>query len=312
MDEEAARCATDVLGKLSACALPDSDSVLRLIRHARAALEPLPSLVRIQVPVGASLHVVGDLHGQYAELETVLKRCHEPEDETNYFVFNGDFVDRGARSVEVLLALLARFLLHPRSVHLNRGNHETASLNRRYGFEAEVRAKYPPGDARRLLREFQAMFRELPVAALVNGSVLVVHGGLSAAPGVRLSDIEAIDRRCEPSGDGLMMELLWSDPMDEDGLQHSDRGAGVLFGPDVSRKFCEDNNLIACIRSHQVVPDGYRWQRHHRCLTVFSAANYCGTQGNLGAVCHLRPRGERLEMDDFSFTQFQGARRSRL
>ncbi|KAI0228765.1 Palmitoyl-protein thioesterase 1 [Massospora cicadina] len=34
-------------------------------------------------------------------------------------------------------------LLYPKSVYLNRGNHETDNMNKVYGFEGEVKAKYP-------------------------------------------------------------------------------------------------------------------------------------------------------------------------
>eukprot|EP00441_Pelagodinium_beii_P025003 CAMPEP_0197675116 /NCGR_PEP_ID=MMETSP1338-20131121/84299_1 /TAXON_ID=43686 ORGANISM="Pelagodinium beii, Strain RCC1491" /NCGR_SAMPLE_ID=MMETSP1338 /ASSEMBLY_ACC=CAM_ASM_000754 /LENGTH=56 /DNA_ID=CAMNT_0043255615 /DNA_START=51 /DNA_END=217 /DNA_ORIENTATION=+ len=54
------------------------------------------------------------------------------------FLFNGDFVDRGDRSVEVALALLAMSVIFPGCVHLNRGNHEFHSMSKHYGFEDEV------------------------------------------------------------------------------------------------------------------------------------------------------------------------------
>lgn len=51
----------------------------------------------------------------------------------------GDFVDRGSFSVEVILSLLAWKVLHPGAMHLSRGNHESHSMNKIYGFDGEVR-----------------------------------------------------------------------------------------------------------------------------------------------------------------------------
>ena len=49
--------------------------------------------------------VVGDVHGQYFDLVTLLSKNKEPG-ETN-FVFLGDYVDRGVYGVEIMLLLLS-------------------------------------------------------------------------------------------------------------------------------------------------------------------------------------------------------------
>ena len=57
-------------------------------------------------------------------------------------VFDGDFVDRGAWGLEVVLLLAAWKLAAPRRVWLVRGNHESAYCSWVYGFRREVLAKY--------------------------------------------------------------------------------------------------------------------------------------------------------------------------
>ena len=61
------------------------------------------------------------------------------------FVFAGDFVDRGAWGIEVVLLLAAWKVAAPRRVWLVRGNHESAYCSWVYGFRQEVLAKYGDG-----------------------------------------------------------------------------------------------------------------------------------------------------------------------
>ena len=87
--------------------------------------------------------IVGDLHGQLADLLYILQKHGLPSDKTQY-IFNGDFVDRGAYGVEVFLLVMALKLVYRDFVHCNRGNHEDVSLNGRFGFANEVRHSTTP------------------------------------------------------------------------------------------------------------------------------------------------------------------------
>ena len=53
---------------------------------------------------------------------------------THWYLFNGDFVDRGSFSVECIVILLIWKIIYPNTFHLNRGNHETKSMNSIYGY----------------------------------------------------------------------------------------------------------------------------------------------------------------------------------
>ena len=63
-------------------------------------------------------------------------------------------------------------------------------------------------------------FDSLPLAALLNGQFLCVHGGLS--PEIRtLDDTKNLDRFKEPPPFGPMCDLLWSDPFDDYGKENT-------------------------------------------------------------------------------------------
>lgn len=71
-------------------------------------------------------------------------------------------------------------------------------MNKIYGFEGEVRSKLSDT----FVELFAEVFCCLPLAHVINEKVFVVHGGLFSVDGVKLSDIRAIDRFCEPPEEG--------------------------------------------------------------------------------------------------------------
>jgi serine/threonine-protein phosphatase 5 len=257
---------------------------LEIIRLFRS----LPTLVDIPVPSGTYFTVCGDIHGQYYDLLNIWQLNGMPS-ETNPYLFNGDFVDRGSFSYEVIMTMFALKLLYPRHFHLTRGNHESITMNEIYGFKGEVAAKVDPN----VFGLFSEAFNWLPLAACIGNKVLVVHGGLFSEDGVKLDDIRKINRNQQPPEKGLMGELMWSDPMQTPGRAPSKRGVALSFGPDVTARFLSDNNLDLIVRSHEVKDEGYELQAGEKLITVFSAPNYCDQMGNKGAFIRfgsdLRP-----------------------
>lgn len=114
----------------------------QILLRSIALLKAAPSLVEVSSPPGGEVTVFGDIHGQYYDLLNVFEINGLPSPD-NPCIFNGDLVDRGSFSVEVIVLVLAFKLLYPNHVHIARGNHETKSMNKVYGFEGEIRAKYP-------------------------------------------------------------------------------------------------------------------------------------------------------------------------
>ncbi|MEQ2178777.1 hypothetical protein GOODEAATRI_017611 [Goodea atripinnis] len=135
------------------------------------------------------------------------------------YVFNGDFVDRGKDSIEILLILFSFMLVYPCDVYLNRGNHEDHIINLRYGFTKEVLTKYKI-HGKRILKLLQKIFSWLPLATVIDQKVLVLHGGISDSTDLYalakvnrhnyVSALRPPKRRNNSSIDIDMDDVLWN------------------------------------------------------------------------------------------------------
>mmetsp|Transcript_37132 Transcript_37132/g.77744 ORF Transcript_37132/g.77744 Transcript_37132/m.77744 type:complete len:541 (+) Transcript_37132:129-1751(+) len=278
--------------------------VARLLIAAKHYYENTPSLLDIPIPANGPveddptvlprLTVCGDTHGQYYDVMNIFDINGLPS-KNNPYLFNGDFVDRGSFSVEVILTFLLFKMSDPDCIHLHRGNHETKNMNKIYGFEGEVKAKYDD----KIFDLFLEVFSHMPLASVVGGKVFVTHGGLPTEPGVTLQDIRKITRGCEPPNQGLMSDLLWADPQPFPGKSPSKRGVGYSFGPDITESFLKRNDLQLLVRSHEVKDEGYLVEHGGKTITVFSAPNYCDSMGNKGAFIHFD------ETCEPKFTQYE-------
>jgi serine/threonine-protein phosphatase 5 len=182
-----------------------------------------PSLIRLPLAPTADRRVIsvcGDTHGQFYDLLNIFSdNVGGYPSKENPFIFNGDFVDRGRYSLEVILTLLAMKLARPEAIYLTRGNHETATMNTRYGFLGEILNKYKSEDgnlANQIYALFSYVFSALPVAAVIDEKVFVVHGGIgNKTYTMSLEEISNIHRYTEPGYDkngsaDALSELLWS------------------------------------------------------------------------------------------------------
>ncbi|KAF0033579.1 hypothetical protein F2P81_013645 [Scophthalmus maximus] len=233
-----------------------------------------PILLELEAP----LKICGDIHGQYYDLLRLFEYGGFPP-ESNY-LFLGDYVDRGKQSLETICLLLAYKIKYPENFFLLRGNHECASINRIYGFYDECKRRYNI----KLWKTFTDCFNCLPIAAIVDEKIFCCHGGLS--PDLQsMEQIRRIMRPTDVPDQGLLCDLLWSDP-DKDvlGWGENDRGVSFTFGSEVVAKFLHKHDLDLICRAHQVVEDGYEFFAKRQLVTLFSAPNYCGEFDNAGAM----------------------------
>jgi len=230
----------------------------------------------------APIKILGDVHGQFMDLLRFFELGGLPPDE-NYLCL-GDYVDRGKQSLETIVLLFALKVKFPDHVFLLRGNHESASINKIYGFYDECKRRYNL----KLWRAFVDVFNSLPPVAVIGSKIFCCHGGPS--PNIRsLEDILCIQRPTDVPDSGVMCDLLWADP--EKGLEgwhENDRGVSWTFGPDVVHSFCSEFGLDLIVRAHQVVEDGYEFFANRRLVTIFSAPNYCGEFDNRAAMLHVK------------------------
>ena len=277
------------------CGKLSIDSVHKILKLAYRQLKKQPNTTPVIIGPSDRLNVVGDIHGQLADLLHILSESGLPST-SNKYIFNGDFVDRGPFGVEVMCVLLAMYVALPESIALNRGNHEDYAICATYGFQAECERKYDDTT----FGMFCELFNYLPLFTLINNSILVLHGGLFHAKDATLQELNEINRTeftlTDTSLDEtldpvprykkdlylkqLARDALWSDPMEPEGYASNPRGAGVSFGPDVTRSFLSFNNLKMIVRSHECIRTGFDlpFQGNDKSLlcTIFSASNYCG------------------------------------
>jgi serine/threonine-protein phosphatase PP1-1 len=166
-----------------------------------------------------------------------------------------------------------------------RGNHESRQITQVYGFYEECQQKY--GNAS-VWKACCQVFDFLTLAAIIDGKVLCVHGGLS--PEIRtLDQIRVVARAQEIPHEGAFCDLVWSDPEDIDTWSISPRGAGWLFGEKVAMEvsfenafsisptneidqFNHVNGLQLIARAHQLVNEGYKVRRTSLC-SLYNTSN---------------------------------------
>lgn len=252
------------------------DEVKYLCDTATEIFRSQPILLEIKPP----LVICGDIHGQLHDLFDIFNKVKYPP-ATN-FLFLGDYVDRGRHSIETVCLLLIYKIKHPTNFFMLRGNHECAYINKLYGFYDECQDVFGDPDVWRM---FCDLFQWLPVAAIIEQKIFCVHGGISPDL-TTLDDIRNIKRPIEIPDEGLLCDLVWSDPSpDVSEWEDNERGTSWCFGEGPVNKFLEDNDFDLICRGHQAVMSGYEFPFPDQTLiTLFSAPNYCNEYENKGAV----------------------------
>jgi len=266
--------------------------------------------------------VFGDIHGNYADLESLVLQLIPCGSFTNAlcnFLFLGDYVDRGAHGIECAAFIMAFAVLSAGKVTLLRGNHEEPHVNSSGVFGTTSLLS----QCRNLFGEhgpkaFVALndvFRNLPLAAVVDEKIFCSHGGFPRDFGNPTDDRMAVltdpdfprmSSILPPAGPITAWPLplpdlrtvyafdcLWSDPAEAGdpltplGFGRNIRGAFcVSYGEAAVDKFLENHSFIGLLRGHQEQCCGVQTRCEGKVTTVFSTSGYCG-HNNSAACVHV-------------------------
>jgi hypothetical protein len=251
----------------------DADEFAALIATVKQALQAELSartgsgMVRIDPESVTSVVVIGDVHGDLESLTHILK---QPEvAEADRIVFLGDYGDRGDESVAVyyvVFTLKALFGGNDR-VTLMRGNHEGPPDLSFRPHELPFYFIQRFGEqGKELYRGLKDLWSYLPYATLIAGRYMLVHAGVPCHVS-SLNEV-AYARDSHPAS-STFKELLWNDPIEANGCFESFRGAGNLFGRNVTAEFLRMANVTVVIRSHEFC-EGVETRHEGKILTVFS------------------------------------------
>ena len=223
-------------------------------------------------PVGNAV-IVGDLHGDLESLLHILKNSRIiqrlEKSACVYLIFLGDYGDRGNLSTEVIFTVLELRLHFPLQVTLMRGNHESPKDLLAYPHDLPRQLQNRFGkDWTQIYRKIFKMFQNLYTSVRVKDRYLMVHGGVSEQ--IRTVDDLAFAVKNHPHT-VLLQDVLWSDPTETaEGTYPSPRGAGKLFGKDVTRRVLKALNVHVLIRGHEPCDEGFRIDHDGKVLTLFS------------------------------------------
>ncbi|EPY40506.1 protein phosphatase [Angomonas deanei] len=291
--------------------------VISVCNMCREVVAKEPLFVHLKSPIC----VFGDIHGNFADMAYFLEKVVAFDDvmlkyTTQHLLFLGDYVDRGAFSLECVMYLFALKVINPAKVTLLRGNHESPEVNGDmdvYGyssFKYQCLDKFGRDRGIDVWLAVNEVFQFLPVIADIDKRIFCVHGGLPQYSGGEDKRLEIIAdpsfpripvvQCADPTNVAQRMmvnDLLWSDPappdqqLDRYGFGPNPRGPDIkTFGSRAVDMFCERYNYQYIFRAHQEKADGLRLSDNARVVTIFSTSDYAGHQN--GAGCCLVNNGK--------------------
>jgi len=299
--------AKKILNRLRKNVKPPDKLIQQLVLTAANILSKEDNVIELSSPV----IVVGDIHGQWDDLEQLFSQINFNISAGFRILFLGDYVDRGLYSIECLSRLLALKLLYPDYIYLLRGNHEDLDSNDIYGLSTECSMYY---SLQTYLNITTHLWPSLPLCAVIDSKLFCVHGGIplfqtTAEAQKKYQEIKILPRIALGASPtrfalapaklsaqllqhvNLVQDLLWSDPASDENNQpklfrESERGMGKIWSQKATKVWNKANGFTHIIRGHQVVNSGIFYSHQKKVITVFSASMYCGL-GNAASILKI-------------------------
>lgn len=243
----------------------------------------------IVVRISSPCVIIGDIHGSLLDLVRVIQRCGRPSPHNKY-LFLGDIIDNGPLSLDTVVLLLALKLSYPESVYILRGDHEFPGLTPKANtFESSILDAYGSSD---LVDRFFKLFECLPLAAIVDDTILCVHGGIGPHF-TSLATLSQLQKPVSYRDNKIFEDILWSDPYSSQSefTPNRARGCGSFFNSKAVARFMDANHISMLVRGHEPRKRGVEMEFEGTVVTVFSSSNYMG-YGNMCGVLYIRSRSE--------------------
>ncbi len=237
--------------------------------------------------------VIGDIHCDYYSLSAILLKLSIAQYDyfgKAYFVFLGDYLDRGACLFEPLLLLKdLKEILGDRMIML-KGNHESISYDaEKQTLKAFVRPndsceclKQYCSDSPEFLKAFAEYYRKLPTYVYLKTqgkNVLLTHASIPRDIFLNTFKFAEEDGRIQfettiPDGERLLKrksilkDMIWGDPKDYDEKMQVE--GRFEFGRKQFERFYVRNHIDLIMRSHEEASLGYKSFFNNRVFTIFS------------------------------------------
>jgi protein phosphatase len=227
----------------------------------------------VQLKAQGEALIISDLHGDLESLiqimqeSSFLQKMNRHNDA--FLIFLGDYGDRGEYSKEIFYTVLKLKLAFPEQVILMRGNHEGPEdlLPSPHDLPMEFQIKFGEKweGAYSKIRE---LFNYLYNAVLIEKHYLIIHGGLP--PQAKTIEDLAYAHILHPK-QSFLEDMLWSDPNEMvKEVCASPRGAGELFGENITNQALRNFDVKILIRGHEPCENGFKISHNGKVLTIFS------------------------------------------